>query len=162
MVYKKVMLKIPVGKKGDYALIDEEDYELVAAYNWQLSGDYATCQKGLPKGMAGFKMCRLIMAAPADKLVDHISGRTLDNRRSNLRLVTHQENMLNQKRPKNNTSGYKGVVRDATGKKWCSRITSRGAHYHLGTFETALAAAQAYDAKAIELHGEFARLNLPY
>ncbi len=42
-----------------------------------------------------------------DEYLDHISGDFLDNRISNLREVTHAQNMLNKKKYKNNTSGIK-------------------------------------------------------
>lgn len=53
--------------------------------------------------------------------IDHINGNTLDNRRSNLRIVTHTENMWNKDNYKNNTSGIKGVHLNKKGL-WVARI----------------------------------------
>jgi len=51
---------------------------------------------------------RLIMNPPKGLVVDHINRNPLDNRRSNLRIVTIQENLRNQIRP-NNKTGKTGV-----------------------------------------------------
>lgn len=91
-------------------------------------------------------------------LVDHRNGNGLDNRRSNLRLATQAQNMSNRGRPTNNTSGYKGVSAGRLGG-WRAYITSRGKRLDIGTFASKEEAAEAYNAKALELHGEFARLN---
>lgn len=51
-------------------------------------------------------------------LVDHIDGDTTNNKVENLRWVNHQQNCLNSKIPRNNTSGYKGVYFHTTHKRW--------------------------------------------
>jgi hypothetical protein len=100
-------------------------------------------------------MHRLLMAAPSGLCVDHIDGNTLDNRRANLRLATHSENLRNMKRKKNNRSGYRGVHR--VRNRWCAQITCNRKVRTLGTFATAEEAHEAYVKAATELHGEFAR-----
>jgi hypothetical protein len=102
---------------------------------------------------------------PTGKLhVDHKSTDGLDNRLENLRLWTGGQNQANVKRKKNNTSGFKGVAWSVRGNAWQVYINSNGVRYHLGYFprDQKDAAARAYDAKAIELHGEFAQLNFPH
>jgi hypothetical protein len=94
--------------------------------------------------------------------VDHRDGNGLNNRRrSNLRVCSHSQNGANQKKHKNNTSGFKGVVlyKDNRSRPWCARIKVEGRHIYLGYFATPDEAAKAYDAAAIRLHGEFARTN---
>ena len=105
-------------------------------------------------------MSRLIMGNPKDKLVDHANGNTLDNRRSNLRVCNHTNNMRNRKiDSENNTSGYKGVSWSNCSKKWEVRIRYGGKKVHLGYFESPVIAALIYNLTAILRHGEFARLN---
>jgi hypothetical protein len=74
---------------------------------------------------------------------------------TNCRWVTPQQNARNRGLRIDNKSGFKGVQQ--RGKRWRAAINGR----FFGVFDTAEEAARAYDAKAIELHGEFARLNFP-
>lgn len=69
------------------------------------------------------KLSRLILSVTDKKIeVDHVNGNTLDNRRSNLRVVTHQENMMNKANYKNNTSKIKGVSFNKKKGLWVARI----------------------------------------
>ena len=92
--------------------------------------------------------------------VDHINRDKLDNRRSNLRLVTHTQNCVNASLRVTNTSGFKGV-NFYRGKYWRAYIRVNYRHISLGFFPTAEAAARAYDEAAREHFGEFAFLNFP-
>lgn len=82
--------------------------------------------------------------------IDHIDGDTTNNRIENLREVSGLENQRNMKRYTNNTSGYTGVRRTASGK-WQALIADRGKRIHLGVFEDPEVAAAAYRTKADEL-----------
>lgn len=88
----------------------------------------------------------------------HINGDTLDNRKSNLRLCTHRDNMCNR-RAGGGSSAFKGVSRSEPG--WGAQIKSHGQKLWLGTYRDEVSAALVYDAKARELFGEFARTNFP-
>lgn len=89
---------------------------------------------------------------------DHENCNTLDNRRRNLRIATNSQNGANRERLSNNTSGYKGVSWDKRRRKWHAYIYFNKKQIHLGFFDTAEQAYEAYCAAAIRLHGEFARL----
>jgi HNH endonuclease/AP2 domain len=106
-------------------------------------------------------MHRAIMRAPTGAVVDHINGDTLDNRRSNLRVVTQAQNSRNRRKTPGLTSAYKGVYYRAEAKSypWCAIIQVNGMKVQLGQFMTERDAALAYNAAATRLHGEFARLN---
>jgi hypothetical protein len=111
------------------------------------------------KGRVGLH--RLILNAPRGVSVDHINGNKLDNRLSNLRLCTQAENTRNRRKHKNNTSGYTGVYFNQQGQKFYAQIHRGRKKIHLGCFTNAIEAARVYDAKAREMFGQFARLNLP-
>ena len=90
--------------------------------------------------------------------IDHINGDRGDNRIENLRVALGGENNRASRR---NTSatGFKGVIHASRSENFEARIKLNGKQRHLGTYPTAIAAAQAYDAAAIEMHGEFAITN---
>lgn len=144
---------VPVGIKGDYALVDTEDYERVMGYNWHLNrGGYA---KNNTVGL----MHRFIMrVTDPELLVDHKYHNTLDNRKSQLRVCTKQQNQFNSKARKG-TSPYKGVYWDKVRGKWIARITLNYKAKHLGMFTDEVEAAKTYDKAAKEVQGDFARLN---
>jgi hypothetical protein len=94
---------------------------------------------------------------PLSLEIDHINGDRLDNRISNLRLVDPQQNIFNSK-PYNKLK-VKGVNR--WGNRYRARITYNGISRYLGLFGTIEEAANAYDAEALLLFKEHARLNSP-
>jgi len=89
--------------------------------------------------------------------LDHIDGDGCNNLLSNLRLATHAENARNSKHGRTKSSPFKGVYYDRRQQRWRARIMMNGISYSLGQFQTAEDAAEARKAKALELHGEFAR-----
>lgn len=84
--------------------------------------------------------------------IDHINGIRSDNRISNLRVVTHQEQCKNMGVPQDNTSGVMGVYWEKKRKKWCAHIKIRGNKRWLGRF-TDLADAAAARKKAEQKYG---------
>lgn len=95
---------------------------------------------------------------PAGYEIDHINGKVNDNRIVNLRLATHQQNIVNGKHRKNNTSGKKGVTFHAGGR-WRAKITKDGRTIHLGLYDSVGAAHYAYMSAARKLFGDFARAH---
>lgn len=96
------------------------------------------------------------------KYIDHINGNGLDNRRDNLRVCTPTTNGQN-KRSRGGESKYKGVFRNKQVKTkitWMSCIRFNKKHIHLGSFNSEIEAAIAYDNAAIKYFGEFAKLNI--
>lgn len=85
--------------------------------------------------------------------LDHINEIKDDNRICNLRLDTNQENPHNISRPQvNNTSGFRGVSWHKWNKKWVARIKLNGKTQHLGFFDTAKEAHEAYLKAKREIH----------
>jgi hypothetical protein len=150
--------RIPLGGRGLFAIVDAADYEELSRYKWYASGHgrniYAFCYK------KGRRVCmhRMIMRAPKGRLVDHIDGNGLNNRRNNLRFCTPGQNQANQK-PRGGSSQYVGVCR--LYGKWQAGINYRGKYLYLGRFDDEIEAAKTRDRKAYELHGEYAYLNFP-
>lgn len=110
-------------------------------------------------------MHRLIMGFP-NKDVDHINKHNtldtiteLDNRKCNLRICTHAENMRNKKKPKNNTSGHKGVTYSKRNNKWIAQIRYNNKSFYIGSYKNIEQAVKARHQKELELYGDFACLD---
>ena len=78
----------------------------------------------------------MIMGFTPDKIhqVDHIDGESLNNRKSNLRLITRLENIQNAKAKCNNKIGFRGI-HPADGKYWAS-ITVNKVRYGFKGYDT--------------------------
>jgi hypothetical protein len=167
--YGYAFRKIPL-TRGKYAIVDPERYEELAKYKWfaslQRGGIYAVrmvkAKKGSKVRQKVVRMHRVIMGAGEGEIVDHINHYGLDNRIANLRAATARQNMWNMRKRKCNCSSkYKGVHRVKSKKKWRARITFNNRTILIGDFDREIDAAMAYDAKARELFGEYASLNMP-
>ena len=91
------------------------------------------------------------------KIIDHINGNTLDNRKENLRVCTVAENARNSKTRGNNKSGYKWVYFNKKTNKFCSGIKVNGKLIYLGKYATPQEAHAAYCEASKKYHGEFGR-----
>ena len=90
--------------------------------------------------------------------IDHINGCAHDNRIENLRVCSTSENMMNRKPYSGRI--FKGVYK-RNGSTWQVLVGANGESNYCGSYKCLGQALKAYDAKAKELHGEYARLNLP-
>lgn len=148
--------------QGKVALVDDDDFEWLNQWKWYLGkGNYATrdITNPLTKKREKVYMHRLLTKTPKKLYTDHINGDSLDNRKENLRIVTHHQNMKNMKMHKDNTSGYKGVSWHKKANKWESQIMISGKKKHLGLYKQAKIAALAYNIASIGYNGKFAHLN---
>lgn len=144
-------------RKGEEFYFDLEDYEKIKDYCWNLHGEYIEardiknkdCQKNV-------KMHRLVMNVNEFKMkVDHIFHKANDNRKSQLRVCNNQQNTLNHKVSKSNTSGKSGIsYRKDTGK-WRARIWFKGDCYNLGSFFSYEEAVKVRSLKEVELFKEY-------
>lgn len=147
---------------GGVALVSKCDYERVMQHKWYARRNHGSAYAYRTRKLEGEKFaCSLHhFILETKKIVDHKDGDGLNNCRSNIRLATTQENMRNRKNK--NGYPYKGIaLTSSRTRPWQATITVDLKRKHLGTFETQEEAAKAYDAEAILLFGEFARLNFP-
>lgn len=145
-------------RKKEKILASKQDIPTLSNYTWHINGGYARTRVGDKI----IKMHRLLLNAPSEKEVDHINGNPLDNRRENLRLVTHSQNQANRKVNKTSASGLKGVCYNRfmqRQKRWKAHIYHAGKRTTIGHYYTKEEAARAYDDMAIKLKGKFARTN---
>ena len=96
---------------------------------------------------------------PGCDIIDHIDGNYYNNKFNNLRLATPHQNLCNQKKRVDNTSGLKGVSWSEERQKWQTGIQVNGKRIALGRFNTKEEAYAAYCEAARRLYGEFARFD---
>ena len=150
---------------GQVAIVDDEDFDALSRWKWHAKkcADgrfYAIRHTSLNGKKFKLAMHRQIMGLTwGDALtVDHIDPEaTLDNRRSNLRTGTKLQQQHNRRKSRNNTSGFKGVIRSTGHNRWRAQIRINGKTTHLGVFPTPDLAHQAYECAARQHFGEFAR-----
>lgn len=144
--------------RGEIAIVDDEDYDLVASRRWRLVNGYVTRSDRQQSGYEAMHRLIVGLATGSGKAVDHINGNKLDNRRANLRICTIAENTRNSAKSRNNKSGFKGVCTAPRGK-WRAQIYRDKKAFYLGTFRTPEEAHAAYCEAAKKLHGEFANFG---
>lgn len=147
--------------KGLEALVDLADLPLVGAFNWSTlcnSQGHAYAQRSVTRDRVtkSILMHRLITDCPAGKVVDHINGNGLDNRRENLRICSQNDNMKNQVVHRINKLQAKGVYLPKNKRRYRATITFNGRKIRLGSYATVEEAAAAYKGAAKALGGEFA------
>lgn len=141
--------------KGYTAIVDLADWPLVRDLAWYANErpDGRVYAMARINGKLTY-LHRFLLDAP---LVDHRNGNTLDNRRDNLRAATKQQNAFNQKKSAGKLSQFKGVTRNCG--KWVAQIKKDGHLTILGRFTEEAEAARAYDRAAINMFGDYAKLN---
>jgi hypothetical protein len=158
------MKTIPL-TKGKAAIVDDADYEWLVKFKWFASSApsgrfYA--MRNVPSDVRRQKklrMHRAITGCDNGLDVDHINGDSLDNRRGNLRICTRSQNQCNRGKTRVGTSGFKGVSWFKGKSRWRAAIRLDGRSKHLGYYDSKVSAAIAYNIAAVQMHGEFARLN---
>lgn len=154
------MVKEILLTKGKVALVDDEDHLTFNAERL-CNTFYAVRQQTIKGYKFNVRMHRVILNVQDSKQqVDHVDGNGLNNIRSNLRVCTASQNQQNRySKLSNTTSKYKGVCWAKADRVWVAYIKLQYKNLRIGSFNTEIEAAHAYDAKAIELFGEYAHTN---
>lgn len=164
-------VEIPLSQ-GKVAMVDAEDAERVLKFKWCWSSgskrrqEYAvrTAYNVDGKGKnVTVRLHRFVLNAPDGIRIDHQDGNGLNCQKANLRPASAAQNQQNMRASRKSATGLKGVtfLSARYKRRYYASIMANGMNYPLGYFEKAKDAAMAYDTKARELHGKFARLNYP-
>lgn len=137
---------------GGRIRLDQDDAHLLDDYTWRIDRNgYVVHSYRHGNKVKRLYLHRLIMKAGRGKVVDHINHNRSDNRKTNLRVCTHQQNMMNRK-------GSVGVSKSSYGK-FRARVKLNGKTIWLGSFSTFEEAKAARDSAAVNLFGDFACLE---
>ena len=130
------------------ALIDLDDLDKVKDLKWHLNHGYV-------RNNEIGSLHRLVMDCPENMVIDHINHNPLDNRKSNLRICTQQQNLMNLSKNSNNTSGVTGVSWSKVKNKWMSIIVINRKTIFLGYFNNKEDAIEARKQAEIDYFGEY-------
>lgn len=152
IIVENDLVKIFFHNTEKFFICDLQDLDLVKNKTWfeSESGYARTLDNNKYKFFHNY-----IIPHDNNMCCDHINGERLDNRRCNLRLVTKQQNALNSKKYKNNTSGYTGVYK--RNNSWVAYIYYKKQYINIGSFKSKEEAIAARQQKEIELFGEYRR-----
>jgi len=144
-------------KNGETFYFDLEDYDKIKEYYWRKNTNgYTRTSITINGEIKRIYLHHLLLGNPNDLKTDHINRNRLDNRKSNLRMVTNQENCINKGLNSNNTSGFIGVSFSNVDKKWDARLRINYKTICLGNFKNKQDAIIARLKGEKQYFGEFA------
>lgn len=148
--------------QGKFAIVDDEDYLSMVKYRWCAQKNWNTfyaVRRSWERKWKRYKFIRMHCEILGIKGVDHKNRNGLDNRKENLRLATHSQQKMNCVPSRGRR--FKGTqpTRGEERLPWRAKITINRKCIYLGQFKTEEEAAKAYDVKAKDVFGEFARTN---
>lgn len=145
---------------GDKTQVDDEDFDWLNQFHWCLSNEgYAEAWVNGKKRFMHLLIAESI-GLSKKKTVDHEDRNCLNNRRKNLRSATKAEQMANTTGWKNASSQYKGVSWDARRQRWRAVLCTKGRTIEIGSFDSEIKAAEAYNQSAPRFFGPRAYLNV--
>lgn len=147
-------MRLPLGTGGEHAIVDDADAGL-ASMTWSLHNrGYAVTKRWENGKTFSTLLHRLLMGNPEGMQVDHINGDRLDCRRSNLRLATRSQNMMNRASRPNKSTGIIGVSKSPLCNSWMACIGKDGGHRQKSfkSLDEAIAQRRTWER---ELFGEF-------
>ena len=146
--HAEIILKNKYGEEVARTKIDLDDLSRTIQYKWychEYENFKQYCQGTLNSGEK-IRLHHFILGIQKNtlqgKVVDHINGDSLDNRKANLRIITQQENLLNMK-PQDPMKGIRlYYLKDGT-PRYGARITYNYKTISLGTYSSLEEAQQA-------------------
>lgn len=146
--------------KGEEFLFDLEDYSKIKDYCWSQNKKGYIMSTDCKTRKTVF-LHRIVTDCPDGLLPDHIHGKDTryDNRKSNLRICTAQENSMNSALSTNNTSGVTGITWHKRDMVWQARIKVNYKYIHLGYFEKFDDAVKARKKAEDKYFGKFSYDN---
>ena len=137
-------------------VIDTEDLQRIIENRYSISPKwdhirktYRAKTKVVVNGKAVLVyLYRFLVNAPDGVMVDHIDHDTLNNRKSNLRLVDNSQNLQNRKgADSDSSSGIRNVWWSKQRRKWCVSFRTKGKHVFCGAYDSIEKAAEVADEK---------------
>jgi hypothetical protein len=155
--FEEIVLTGRKGAQTGTTRVDPEDYEALAAYRWHLTGDGYAARAAIRPDGRGYRtmfMHREILGLEVGdpRCGDHINRDKLDNRRSNLRIVSRAQNRQNV--PAQGPARIRGVSWDGQEGRWRARVGLDGRQHFLGYFDD--------PAEAGKAAAEFRASHLPF
>lgn len=134
--------------QGKSALVDDRDAYLLA-WKWYFDNTVGYAKRNF-RNQDGkqrkMRMHHMIIGFPLNGFqVDHINGNRLDNRRCNLRIVSHRENSHNSKCHRNGTKSSRFIGVSLDRNKWVAQISINGKRKNLGRYSTEEEAVDVYN-----------------
>ncbi len=151
--------------QGKIAEVDDEDYKYIKGHKWCAHKNhgnwYAVTNVKVSEGKWVYmSMHKLLMNIQLGQQIDHIDQNGLNNNRSNLRIVSSQQNSFNRRSHRNSSSKYKGVSWHKSRNKWQAYVCFNGRLKYLGIFNDEKRAAEAYNIAASHQFGSYSCLNI--
>lgn len=167
-VHKRVNANlILVGGKAYKLRLDRQDADRICNLIEQEGGGLNTHNMGYVEYVVqtNNQRCRTLVhrlvaewaGIDTSQTIDHVNGDKTDCRRRNLRAASQHQQLYNRGLESTNKTGYRGV--HLTRGKYRVTLSNKGKTEHVGSFDSLVEAARAYDKRARELRGPFARLN---
>lgn len=156
------MRRIKLSNCNEFTLVDEDDFKKYGHLKWCLSSKGYVTRKQWNKKIKvdeEIRMHRVILSAKKGTIVDHVNRNKLDNRKSNLRLVSEHQSKWNVGIGSRNKTGFKGVSFEKSRGVYRASIMLKGKQNFIGRFPCKIQAAKEYNKFAKKLFGKYAVLN---
>lgn len=160
------MKTIPL-TQGKVAIVDDDAPAWIFEVKWYARRDrhcwYA--RRNVPREGGGREqqyLHHVIIDARLGEVVDHVNGDGLDDRKQNLRITTHTDNIRGFSHPySTNSSGFRGVSWDKRALKWKAYIRQDAQTITIGRYDILIDAVLDRDKKARELGWPDSGMNFP-